>query len=117
MSGRMKKPRTEDLTTLIVQGPASRREEAIRLLKELGFELSALPWREVLSVPDDELPGRLLAGARYKEDLTQAQLAAATGIPRGHISEMERGKRPITAPDAEKLGRALQVDPRILLVG
>lgn len=117
MSERMKKPRIEEQETLIVQGPASRREEAIRLLKELGFELTAVPWREALSVSDDELPGRLLAGARYKENMTQAQLASATGIPRAHISEMERGRRGISAQYAEKLGQALQVDPRIFLAG
>lgn len=117
MSEHMKKPRTEELTTILVQGPASLREEAIRLLKELGFEIAAVPWREALSVSDDELPGRLLAGARYKENMTQAQLAVATGIPRAHISEMERGMRRITTQDAERMGQVLQVDPRIFLAG
>src|SRR5437016_684967 len=36
--------------------------------------------------------GQTLAGARGKEGLSQRQLAALTGIPQRHISEMENGK-------------------------
>jgi ribosome-binding protein aMBF1 (putative translation factor) len=117
MSELTKKPRTkQELATITVEGPVSRRDEAIRLLKELGYELTAVPWREALNVSDDELPGRLLVGARYKESMTQTQLAAATGIPLRHISEMERNKRVITTEVAEKLSKALLVDPRIFLM-
>ncbi len=44
----------------------------------------AIPWREVLDVPEEEMPATMLRGARYREDMTQVQLAAATGIPRRH---------------------------------
>ncbi len=64
----------------------------------------ATPWREVLPYVPEELPGVFLAGARYREGLTQAQLAEATGIPRQHISDMEHGKRPIWKQTASKLG-------------
>ena len=38
-----------------------------------------------------------------------------TGIPQGHISEMENGKRPIGKEIAQKLGKALNVDYRVFL--
>jgi len=117
MSERMKKPRTEEQATLTVEGPASRRDEAIKLLQGLGYELTAVPWREALNVSDNEIPGRLLAGARYKEDMSQADLAAITGFSIRRISDMERGKRPISPKDADWLAQALNVDPRIFLAG
>jgi transcriptional regulator with XRE-family HTH domain len=75
----------------------------------------AKPWREAMAYSPKEQPAVFLAGARYREGLTQAQLAEATGIPRRHISEMEHGKRPIGKQTARKLAQALKVDPRRLL--
>ena len=76
---------------------------------------NVLLWREALPYGDEELPGVFLAGARYREGLTQAQLAEATGIPRRHISEMEHNKRPIGKQPARTLAEALKADPRRLL--
>ena len=59
--------------------------------------------------------GQTLAGARGKEGFSQRQLAALTGIPQRHISEMENGKRPIGKANAKILGKALKVDYRVLL--
>jgi len=56
-----------------------------------------------------------LRGARKKEGLTQAELARATGISQGHISEMERGKREIGKERAKRLGEVLKVNYRIFL--
>ncbi len=63
----------------------------------------------------EELPGIFLAGARFREGMTQEQLATATGIPRRHISEMENNKRPIGKKNARRLAEALHVDPRVFL--
>ena len=56
-----------------------------------------------------------LKGIRYRENLTQKQLAEATGIPQRHISEMEAGKRPIGKETARKLAAVLNCDYRGLL--
>lgn len=56
-----------------------------------------------------------LAGYRYREGLTQKQLAELTGINRRHISEMEHGKRPIGKENAKKLAKVLHCDYRSLL--
>jgi hypothetical protein len=75
-----------------------------------------VPWREAfLPLEDAERPGRMLRAARTKEDLSQMQLAARTGIPQRHLSEMEQGKRAIGKERAKKLAAALQVDYRVLL--
>lgn len=57
-----------------------------------------------------------LRAYRTRENLTQKQLAALTGIPQHHISEMENGKRGIGRERARKLAEALHVsDYRMLL--
>jgi DNA-binding XRE family transcriptional regulator len=56
-----------------------------------------------------------LAGYRYRENLTQQQLADMTGINRRHISEMEHGKRPVGKENAKKLAKVLHCDYRRLL--
>jgi len=52
---------------------------------------------------------------RIREGLTQDQLAALTGIPRRHISDMENGRRPIGKENAKKLAQALNADYRMFL--
>lgn len=59
--------------------------------------------------------GTYLKGIRYREELTQDQLAEATGIARRHISEMENGKRTIGKENAKKLAAVLHVDYRMFL--
>ncbi|MBI4775156.1 MAG: helix-turn-helix transcriptional regulator [Deltaproteobacteria bacterium] len=56
-----------------------------------------------------------LRGARHRQGLTQIQLAALTGIPQRHISEMENGKRSIGKARARTLGKALNLSYRVLL--
>ncbi len=57
----------------------------------------------------------LLAGYRYRENLTQQKLSELTGIPQRHISEMENSKRGIGKDNAQKLAVALHCDYRRLL--
>ncbi len=47
---------------------------------------------------------------RYREDLTQRELAQLTGIPQRHLSEMENGKRVIGKERAKLLAKALNTD-------
>lgn len=117
MSVPMRKPHTDSVNVTFA-GPAARVGKAIKIMQDLGFQecRKALPWREALGYQDEELPGVFLAGARYREELTQVQLAERAGIPRRHISEMENNKRPIGKSNAKKLGKALGVDPRRFLM-
>jgi len=79
-------------------------------------EMETIPWREAFKEYDDKaIPGITLLGARGKEGITQTELSEKTGIPQGHISEMENGKRQIGKNIAKKLGNALNVGYLVFL--
>ncbi|MBF0229833.1 MAG: helix-turn-helix transcriptional regulator [Desulfamplus sp.] len=52
---------------------------------------------------------------RYRENLTQKQLAQLTGIPQRHLSEMENGKCVINKEIAKTLAKALNTDYQMFL--
>jgi DNA-binding XRE family transcriptional regulator len=114
-----KKRRTKEAYVSIrAVGPAKNLEKAMEALESLGFRdvEESTPWREVFSeYSDDELPGAVLSGLRYREGLTQKQLSDLTGIPQSNISQMERGKRTIGRERAKRLAQALNADYRTLL--
>ncbi len=60
-------------------------------------------------------PATRLRGARAKKGMTQRDLARLTGIRQSHISEMERGDRPIGKNVALRLAAGLGVDYRVFL--
>jgi addiction module HigA family antidote len=60
-------------------------------------------------------PGDTLKGARLMHELTQAQLAAKIGVKASHISEMEKGKRPIGKDMAKRLAKALNTSYQVFL--
>jgi len=100
-------------------GPTEKREQAVERLKPLGFVDASeeyVSWRELFpEYSDEEMPGSCLRGARYKEEITQKQLADMTGIPQRHISMMENGKRPIGKEMAKRLGKALNISYKVFL--
>ena len=93
--------------------------KAVERLKPLGFVDASeeyVSWRELFSeYSDEEMPGSCLRGARYKEAITQQQLADMIGIPQRHISMMENGKRPIGKEMAKRLGKALNIGYKVFL--
>jgi ribosome-binding protein aMBF1 (putative translation factor) len=60
-------------------------------------------------------PGDSVRVARELQEMTQAELAAASGIPQPTISSIESGRATLGAERAEKLARALKVHPAVLL--
>lgn len=60
-------------------------------------------------------PGDTLKGARLMHELTQAQLAAMIGVKASHISEMEKGKRPMGKEMARRLAKALNTSYQVFL--
>ncbi len=130
MSVHMKMPPTkvknEDTTYVITQfvGPADQLDSVKSILEEYGFRLAgktemdheSVPWREAFpDLQDEDIPAIRLRGARLKEDITQKELSERTGIPQGHISDMESGKRVIGLEVAKKLGDALNIDYRVFV--
>lgn len=61
--------------------------------------------------------GNLLAGARLKAGLTQAQLAGKLGIRQNMISDYERGRRTYSDDMARRLSNTLNVKEEHLRYG
>ncbi|NDV22242.1 helix-turn-helix transcriptional regulator [Desulfovibrio sp. JC022] len=74
----------------------------VREVNGVGEEIFSA--EEVLPEPT---PASNLRGARFREDLTQAELAAKVGVHKNHISDMEREVRTISIDMAKRLGKAL----------
>ncbi len=113
-----KKPHTKDIQEVRYIGPAEKIEKLAQVAKSLGLvDVSdSVPWRELFPEFDEKSsPSVALRGARRKEGLTQKELAHLTGIPQGHISEMENGKRTIGKESAKRLGKALNINYRVFL--
>ena len=61
--------------------------------------------------------GNLLAGARLKAGLTQAQLAEKLGIRQNMVSDYERGRRSYSDAMAKRLSKTLNVKEEHLRYG
>jgi len=61
--------------------------------------------------------GNLLAGARLKAGLTQAQLAKKLGIRQNMVSDYERGRRTYSDAMARRLSKTLKVNEAHLKYG
>jgi DNA-binding XRE family transcriptional regulator len=117
MQEHTKKHPTETVELRFI-GPIVNMARAIENLKPLGFvdTSDSVPWREAYpEYTDADLPGVCLRGSRYREGLTQKQLAELIGLPQRHISEMENGKRPIGKEMAKRLGKALNIGYKVFL--
>ena len=82
----------------------------VREKNEMGEELF-----DASEVFPDSNPGTILRGFRFRESLTQKELAQMAGLKPHHVSEMETGKRPIGKDVAERLAKALNADRRVFL--
>ena len=117
MQAHTKKHPTETVELKFI-GPIVNMAQAIKTLKPLGFvdTSDSVPWREAYpECSESQLIGKALAGARYREGLTQMELSELTGIPQRHISEMENGKRTIGKEMAKRLGNALNISYKVFL--
>ena len=119
MQEHMKKPHTNNnRIDLHFTGPEEKREEAIRLMQELGYvdNSDSTPWREAFPKLEQEPSYSItVRGARLKENMSQTELAERTGIPQSHISQMENGKLEIGKERAKRLGEVLNIDYRLFL--
>jgi transcriptional regulator with XRE-family HTH domain len=60
-------------------------------------------------------PGDSVRVTRELQEMTQAELAKASGLSQPTISSIEAGRVTLGAERAEKLARALKVHPAVLL--
>jgi len=119
MSERMKVSTTAGYADICVRVPESQAARVKALLENvlalLPDEASEDRLYSIKEVFPEMQAGDVLRGARYREALTQAQLAARVGVNPSHISEMERGKRPIGKEMAKRLAEALNTSYRVFL--
>lgn len=59
--------------------------------------------------------GLVLRGMRYREDISQKELAKRSGLSQNEISKIENGKRTVGRKVAERLADALNIDYRLLI--
>lgn len=59
--------------------------------------------------------GLVLRGARFREGLSQKELAKQCGVSQENISKIENGCRPMGERGAKKLAKALKIDYKFLL--
>lgn len=85
--------------------------------RQSGAAKKSVPWREVAKkeIKKYSEVGMVIRGSRFKEELTQKELAELLGCKPHHISEMEHGKRSVGREMAQRLGKVFKVDYRVFL--
>ena len=122
-----KKQTTDDFVEINLQIPR-KTQTTVREIIENVLQLANVRYAIQTDVAEEEEqtvsleevfpnlhPGSAIRGLRYREELSQAQLAEMIGVKRHHISEMERGKRPIGKDMAKRLAKALHSDYKVFL--
>ena len=72
-------------------------------------------WLTLEEVFPDSHAGDRINGLRYRENMTQKQLAELAGISVQNLSHMEHGRRAVGQEMAKRLAKALNADWRTLL--
>ena len=63
----------------------------------------------------DTKPGDMIKGLRGREGITQKEMADKLGIRQHHISELEKGVRPITLEMAKRIGKTFNISYKVFL--
>lgn len=122
MLGHMKVQTIGESIDVNIRIPASAGDKVIQGLK-MVLELAALGADQkeegrtysVEEVMGPITPGRRLRGLRYREDMTQAQLAKKLGIGQNFLSNLENDKKPISRKMADKLAEFFDVSYKMFL--
>jgi ribosome-binding protein aMBF1 (putative translation factor) len=86
-----------------------KRFEVTVLAEEPEDEFVSIESTEYWKAMEKNRVGNLLAGARLKAGLTQAQLADKLDIQQNMVSDYERGRRTYSNAMAKRLSHVLQV--------
>ena len=86
-----------------------KRFEITVLAEEPEDEFVAIESTEYWKEMEKNRVGNILAGARLKAGLTQAQLADKLGIRQNMVSDYERGRRAYSDDMAKRISQTLKV--------
>lgn len=127
MSGRMKTHHTEQKSCeVIVKMPGKKSIHSYLPTAAIGkleaflnkySEADSVGWAVVAkdSIEKYGQFGMVLRGARFRENMTQKELAEKSGVSQENISRIENGKRSIGKKLAMKLAKSLKIDHELLL--
>lgn len=96
--------------------PTKNLEKLEAFLEKYGQTEEGIPWEKLAftRVKKYGKIGLTLRGARFREGLSQKELAKLSGISQENISKMENDQRPIGEKVAKKLGKVLKIDFKLL---
>ena len=96
--------------------PAKHLQKLEEFLEKYG-ESESIAWEELAQdrIAKYKKSGLVLRGARYREGLSQKDLAKRTGITQENISRMENGQRAVGEKVAKKLAKVLRIDFELLI--
>jgi len=77
----------------------------------------AIPWEKLTKdrIEKYKRVSLVLRGARYRENMSQVELAKKSKVHQNEISKIENGKRPVGAKVAQRLAKVLNFDYRLLI--
>lgn len=119
---------TRNLCEVIVMTPKSKRviyninpkhmREVEKLLTKYDEDDNEPVSWEVLAkerIEKHKEAGLVLRGIRYRESMSQKELAKKSKVSQNEISKIENGKRAVGEKVAKRLAKALNIDYRLLL--
>ncbi|HTR00331.1 MAG TPA: helix-turn-helix transcriptional regulator [Candidatus Acidoferrum sp.] len=101
--------------TFKVSAAVAKRVEALVSKAEDDDVLIPAEVVSPILADDARRPGAMVRGSRYKEEMTQVELAKRLGIRQSHLSEMENAKRPIGKEMAKRLGEVFRTNYKVFL--
>lgn len=128
MSGRMKAhPTKSGFYKIVIEMPNKKKISSsiseeffpkFQTLLDKYSEPESVAWEEVAidRLAKHTAAGLTLRGARFREGMSQKELAKRSGISQENISRMENGRRPVGDKVAKKLAKVLHIDPALLEV-
>ena len=96
--------------------PLSAINEIKSVLKKYSREES-VHWTEIAKddIKNHGQAGMVLRGARFRENMSQKELAKRSGVSQENISRIENGKRQVGEKVAKKLAKPLKIDYLLLI--
>jgi Predicted transcriptional regulator with C-terminal CBS domains len=115
-----------ELTKIVIEVPGKKKRfsyvseknlHKLEVFLEKYGQAESIAWEELASsrIAKYKKTGLALRGARYREGLSQKELAKRTGVSQENISKMENGQRPIGKKVAKKLAKTLRIDSELLI--
>lgn len=122
----MKMHHTKEACEIVLKFPSKKTRHSYVPIEAISHfeslldkyeETDSVDWRIVAedSIAKYKRAGMVLRGARYREDMTQKELAKLSGVSQENISRIENGKRSIGIKIAKKLAKPLKINYLLLL--